>query len=70
MMLIKNHRGTNESEEIQHQWHINEPVPEVNKRVVSFQCDGDELNFILACMDQVMYDKQHGRLVLRGGWRR
>jgi len=47
------------------QWHINESVPEVYGQVVAFQADGDELNFILACMDLLGFDKRSGLIFIK-----
>lgn len=31
-------------------WHIGQPMPVINSRVVTFQCDGDELDVVLAAI--------------------
>jgi hypothetical protein len=60
MLLIKWH---NEDERaVACEWHTNEPVPPVEGPVVTFQADGDELNYLLACMRKILYDKPTGCL--------
>ena len=44
------------------EWHINEPVPQLEGQVIEFQADGDELNFLLACMQKVRAEKDTGNL--------
>ena len=36
-----------------YEWHIGEPVPPIESKVVIFQADGDELYLILKKMRQV-----------------
>jgi hypothetical protein len=46
-------------------WHINEPAPEIHGYSQEFFISGDELRFLLACMDNVAYDKVTGKLSLK-----
>ena len=47
------------------EWHINETPPVIPGCVVTFQVDGDELNYLFACMKHVLYDKTTGGLRIR-----
>jgi hypothetical protein len=60
-MYITYHRK--DGRKVVKSWHINEPVPKVEGYVVTFQADGDELNFLLAAMEQLDLDKSTGRLL-------
>lgn len=33
------------------EWHVGEPLPEIKGRVVLFQADGDELEFIKRALE-------------------
>lgn len=33
------------------EWHVGDPLPEIEGRVITFQADGDELDVILASLD-------------------
>lgn len=59
MLAIKDDKGR------WREWHINESFHGVLGRVVQFQADGDELNFLLTCMEKVNYDKQSGAVSLQ-----
>jgi hypothetical protein len=34
------------------EWHVGEPLPELEGGVITFQADGDELDIILASLDR------------------
>jgi hypothetical protein len=60
-MYITYHRKEDDRKVVR-QWYINEPVPKVEGYVVTFQADGDELNFLLAAMEHLNFDKATGKL--------
>jgi hypothetical protein len=42
------------------EWHVNEPVPDIQGRVVEFQADGHELELIFRAMEQNFdYGRNH-----------
>lgn len=34
------------------EWHVGEPLPTLEGRVITFQADGDELDVLLASLDR------------------
>jgi hypothetical protein len=61
MAMFISYIGKNERPVIKG-WHINEPVPYVKGCVVTFQADGDELDYLQKCIKEVGYDKATGEL--------
>ena len=52
MLYIKNAVGGQE-------WHVGEPLPKVIGRVVTFQADGDELDFIIQALQKYKQSQIH-----------
>lgn len=61
MLHIKDHRTKDQT--VQHQWHVGEPLPTIQGRVVTFQADGEELDLILAALDSMGKEKEEHRRI-------